>query len=264
MDLNNLYSFAFFSIICVNILSSQTQELSGRISADGNLEGIHIINKSSYKYATTNSYGEFLINAKATDTLYFSSIQHNRKIVVITSEIVKRGTIDVKLENYITQLDEITIGKILSGDLGWDINGSENKSSINFYDLGIPGFIGQRKTQIQYRYIEASEGRYISWGIPPKPNLWKILNKITGRTNELKGHVEIEREKNTIKHIKDIVGPKFFKNYNLDDHLKSEFYHFCSDDADFQSRCHEKSDIEIAEFLEEKLTEFKLNISSRN
>ena len=36
-----------------------------------------------------------------------------------------------------------------------------------------------------------------------------------------------------------------------------EFYYFCSDDPDFQARCINRSDVEVLEYLDEKLIEFK-------
>ncbi|MEC8830537.1 MAG: hypothetical protein VXY88_05665, partial [Bacteroidota bacterium] len=106
---------------------------------------------------------------------------------------------------------------------------------------------------------------YIFLGIPPRPNLWKILNKITGRTKRLKQNLKIERDKNVLKHIKQVIGPELFKYAELSEYLRPEFYYFCADDENFQRRCNEdKSDVEILQFLEEKLPEFKANIISEN
>ncbi len=62
-----IISFLFFSILNWG----QTHDLSGIVVADGNVEGIHVINKSAYRYATTNPKGEFVIEAKVSDSLYF-------------------------------------------------------------------------------------------------------------------------------------------------------------------------------------------------
>ena len=90
-----------------------------------------------------------------------------------------------------------------------DINNSDAERSINFYDLGIPGYTGIRKTQIQNRLDEADTGKFIYWGIPtPQFNLWKILNRVSGRTKRLKNNVKVEKDKNILKHIKNTLKNK--------------------------------------------------------
>lgn len=254
-----------FFITWVSISFSQTREISGKINALGSVEGIHVINKTSYRYATSDQNGNFKIQAKLSDTLYFSSIQYSPISVIISPKIIDTKAIVVKLENYVTELDEVTIGNILTGDLNSDINNSDAERSINFYDLGIPGYTGIRKTQIQNRLDEADTGKFIYWGIPtPQFNLWKILNRVSGRTKRLKNNVKVEKDKNILKHIKNVVGPELFKNKELEQDLRAEFYFYCSDDPNFYNRCTNRSDVEIMQFLDEKLTEFKKIISSEN
>ena len=45
--------------------------------------------------------------------------------------------------------------------------------------------------------------------------------------------------------------------HELEEDLRIEFYYFCSDDPDFQDRCINRSDVEVLEYLNEKLIEFK-------
>ena len=126
-------SFKNFSSIVLlfffTLSQAQTREFSGIVKADGNVEGIHIINKTSYRYATTDKSGGFIIQAKLSDSLYFSSIQYTPKIVVITPNIVKDSFIEVRLEDSVTELDEVTVGKILTGDLNSDITNSDAERS---------------------------------------------------------------------------------------------------------------------------------------
>ena len=93
--------FKYFSSIVLlfffTLIQAQTREFSGIVKADGNVEGIHIINKTSYRYATTDKSGGFIIQAKLSDSLYFSSIQYTPKIVVITPNILKDSFIEVRL-----------------------------------------------------------------------------------------------------------------------------------------------------------------------
>ena len=177
-------SFKYFSSIvllfCFALSQAQTREFSGIVKADGNVEGIHVINKSSYRYATTDKNGGFIIQAKLSDSLYFSSIQYIPKIVIITPDIVKDSFIEVRLEDGVTELDEVTVGKILTGDLNSDISNSDAERPLDFYDVGIPGFTGPRKTQIESKLYEADAGKMVYIGFPyAMLNFNKFLNKIT-------------------------------------------------------------------------------------
>ena len=263
MRSSNCIFFNLFFALWVCTSFSQTREISGKINAEGSVEGIHVINRTSYRYATSDQNGNFKIQAKLSDTLYFSSIQYSPKSIIISIDIVSKGYVFIELENYITELDEVTIGNILTGDLYSDINNSNSKRAINFYDLGIPGYTGIRKTQIQYRLKEANEGKWIQLGIPPGFNFWKALNRLSGRTKRLKNNAKIEKDKNILNYIKNVVGPELFKNNNLDESLRAEFYYYCSDDPSFYNRCTNRSDVEIMQFLSEKLIEFKIRISSK-
>ncbi len=244
----------------LTISNAQTREISGLVRADGSVEGIHVINKTSYRYTTTNDQGEFTIEAKPSDSLYFSSIQYTPKFVVVTSTMIQQRYVNVILEDNITALDEVTIGQILTGDLNSDISNSEAERPMDFYDVGLPGYTGPRKTQNESRLYEADAGKMIYVGLPYAVlNLNKFLNTITGRTKRLKQTVKIEKDKSILTHIKEVVGPELFKHEDLNDDLKMPFYYFCADDPNFQLRCTNRSDIEILQFLEEKLVEFKAN-----
>ena len=257
----NIYVLLF---VFSTIIHAQTRELTGIVKANGNVEGIHVINKTAFRYATTNQKGEFTIKGKLSDSLYFSSIQYTPKFVVISAEMINQNFIEVYLSDAITQLDEVTVGKILTGDLGSDINNSDANRPLDFYDLGIPGYTGVRKTQSQRRVYEADNGKYVLLGIPPIINFNKILNKITGRTKKLKRIAKFEKDKDILTHIKEVVGPELFKQEDLNEELHPQFYFFCTDDENYQARCYNRSDVEILQYLQEKLIEFKANNLSKN
>ena len=174
--------------------------------------------------------------------------------------MIDQNFIKVYLDDSVTELDEVTIGKILTGDLNSDIGNSDAERPLDFYDLGIPGYTGVRKTQAESRVYEADNGEMVYLGFPfVIINFNKFLNKVTGRTKKLKRVAKFEKEKNILTYIKEVVGPKLFKQEELAEELHAEFYFFCSDDENFQLRCTNRSDVEILQYLQEKLIEFKAN-----
>jgi len=256
----------FFSLFLLNLitllnLQAQQIELSGQIIANGQVEGIHVINKTAYRYATTDQNGFFIIEAKPSDSLYFSSIQYIPKTIVLSAQNISTKSITVTLSESINALDEVLIGTVLTGDLNSDIGNSDAKRPIDFYDLGIPGYTGPRMNLTERRLYDADHGvLYTGLGL----NVNKLLNRITGRTKMLKEHVKLDKDKQTIRRIKEIIAPLFFINHELEKEKRMEFYFFCADAPDFQERCRGKSDVEILEFLDAQLEAFKTANLSEN
>ncbi len=249
------------SLMTLVTIQAQQIELSGQIIANGQVEGIHVINKTAYRYATTDQNGFFIIEGKLSDSLYFSSIQYIPKTIVLSVQNISTKSITVTLSESINALDEVLIGTLLTGDLNSDIGNSDAKRPIDFYDLGIPGYTGPRMNLTERRLYDADHSvLYTGLGL----NVNKLLNMITGRTKMLKKHVKLDRDQQTISRIKEVIAPLFFINHELEKEKRMEFYYFCADAPDFQERCRGKSDVEILEFLEVQLEAFNSANLSQN
>ena len=249
----------------VGIAHAQKVELSGKIITNGELEGIHVINKTSYRYTTTDQNGLFIVEGKLSDSLYFSSIQYLPKTIVLTAQHINSKSITVSLSESINALDEVMIGTVLTGDLNSDITNSEVERPMDFYDLGIPGYTGPRMNLAERRLFEADGGKLIPYaGTSTGINLSKLLNMMSGRTKMLKEQLKLDKDKKTIQYIKDVVGPLFFTTNELKKDKRVEFYYFCADAPDFLQRCRGRSELEILQFLEDKLKAFKIASLSKN
>ena len=256
--------FFLFFIFFGFHLWGQNTKISGTVSAEKSVEGIHVFNKTSFKFGTTNMHGEFVIEAKLSDTLIFSSIQYQKKEVIVSNLILQAKQMKVNLEILVNQLDEILIGKILTGDLGSDIVNSDAERDLNFYDLGIPGYTGPKMTLAQRRLFEADGGPLFPYaGLGFVLNFNKFLNMVTGRTKELKYNLKLEENTDIIRHIKDAILADFFEANVLDEKLHMEFLYYCLDDLNFNSRCKGKSDFELINFLKEKLVGFNQRMAVR-
>ena len=96
---------------------SQVALIQGQVFGSSDVEGIHVINKTSNKFSTTNTAGFFDVQAKINDTIVFSSVQYKLVSVIVTSKVFREQAMDIFLEEQVNNLPEITVGKILSGDL---------------------------------------------------------------------------------------------------------------------------------------------------
>ncbi|OBQ55835.1 hypothetical protein JJL45_06725 [Tamlana sp. s12] len=260
--------FAFLlTFFWVILAFSQSHDLSGTVLSAVNVENIHVINKTQQLFTTTNARGEFTISVKVHDTLVFSSIQHKPQNVVVSESVFKNKTLVVTLEEQINVLDEVTVGKTLTGDLLADIKNTTGEAPINFYDVGIPGYTGKVATQSERRLSQANgEGvafktimlQVLSLNVPVEP----ILNAISGRTKVLKQHVALEQKSELLHDIKVKFSTMFFELHPLDEDKQNEFFHFCEEDDRFVAICTSNNDLEILQFLEKKYEKYLENLNN--
>ncbi|MDO6760314.1 hypothetical protein Q4566_08905 [Tamlana sp. 2_MG-2023] len=239
--------FLFFLIFSWALLAtSQSIDLFGKIKSDGNIENIHVINKTQQLFTTTNVRGEFTMTVKLNDTLMFSSIQHKPQEQVVSEVIFKNKIIVIHLESEINELEEVVLGKVLTGNLMSDISNTTGEVPINFYDVGIPGYTGKPATKSE-RLLDASRG-----GLKPVT----LINAISGHTRELKAHVEMERKSELLRKVKLRFSETFFELYNLPEDKRNDFFYFCEEDDNFEEACQDKTDFEIFQFLEKKYNQY--------
>ncbi len=257
------YSLILFFLAYNQYMVSQTVEIQGKIKSNVDLENIHVINKTAKIYTITNQLGAFKIQAKLNDTIVFSSIQTQIKAIVVDEEIFNKKTIEVNLEERINQLDEVTVGKILTGDLLSDINNTEGEPPVNFFDVGIPGYKGKPATQSERRLSEAGEFKpkmllgLLGGGLPLNP----ILNGISGRTKMLKQRVEIEAKEELMYSIKSRLSKDFLISNPLEEDLIMDFFYFCADDENFVKYCKNQTDFKILIFLRMKYRQYIENLN---
>lgn len=243
------------TLFCIQFVSGQTLEVIGQIIAPSEVDGIHVINKTASRFTISNSNGEFTIPAKLNDTILFSGISYQPKEVIITKLILATKRVTVYLEELVNALDEVVVGKVLTGDLMSDINNADLTPELNFYNLGIPGYIGKPKTQSERRLYEATSGGGF---IPLNP----ILNGISGRTKQLKHHIKLEKLDHCLDYIKSNLAKDLFSKSYMEEALRTEFFYYCQDDAEFEHLCKLKNDMATIDFLMAKLEAFKSILQS--
>lgn len=231
----------------------QTHEISGKVLASANLYGIHIINKTAQKFTITNDDGEFQIPARLYDTIMVSGVQYKLHEFVVTDIIIQTKRVMVNLDDKVNELDQVVVGKILTGDLMSDIENSDVKRDINFYDVGIPGYTGRRMTITEQRIFEAKSGGGF---IPLNP----IINWVSGRTKRLKNQLEREKLERAVQAVKSKYTNSLFESDSLEDTQHREFFYFSADDPKFMELYRLGNELKMLRFLQIKLEAFRLQI----
>lgn len=249
------------------MLRAQTIVLSGNVIAEDDVEGIHILNISNGENTVTNQRGAFEILAKENDTLEVSGIMYNPFKIKIAPNHINQKYIAIRLDKKINLLDEVLVGKILTGSLDSDISNSETQT-LDLQKLGVPGYYGKQLTQAERRLADATGGKNFSigggiGGVGAGFNLNPLLNKISGRTKKLKHHVVLDNQRTYIEKIKSQYGEQLFENQNLTEGQKNEFFYYCSDDEEFNSLIKQQNDALVLNFLLNKLEAYNKIISNK-
>jgi len=232
----------------------------GKVTSKSDVENIHVINSTAQEFSVTDKNGEFKIPVKLRDTIVFSSIQYKLKEVIVTRQMIENKAVLVKLDEQINVLDEVVVGKILTGNLLNDINNMDGDGPINFYDVGIPGYTGKIATQTERRLSEASGFKpnlgSSGFGLGGSVGFTPIINAITGRTKKLKNRVKLEEKTVLMERIKRKLSKDFFASNPLEEDLRMDFFYFCSDDVNFLKSCKNASDFKVLLFLRMKYKQY--------
>ena len=104
--------FITLTISTLTFSQEQTETVKGNVQSETSksiLQNVHVLNLTKVKGTITNSNGEFEIQAKANDTLYFSYIGYKSLKVVVTNDLIKFDDNTIELTELAFALEEIII-----------------------------------------------------------------------------------------------------------------------------------------------------------
>lgn len=116
-----------FLICSVPVLSQNQVTIRGNIIADS-LQGssVHIINLTQKTGTVNDRTGNFQILVRENDILLFSSIEFEKKEIVITEAILKKQFLEVELFPALNILEDINLSNItLTGNINTDLENIE-------------------------------------------------------------------------------------------------------------------------------------------
>ncbi len=221
------YLLLAICLLTINLVRSQQINLLGKITNDFDVEGIHILNKTSKFNTVTNENGEFSIRVQLLDTILFSSVKYELQELIITDEIYNQESIQIELSELVNELDEVLIGNTLTGNLATDLKNIKVDETFNFDDVGIPGFKGKPQEKIVPLAAAA---------FPLSVNIEALYKHIGGYYKKLRIKRKWTHENVTVAMIIDFYGLPFFKDaYNVPNNRVYDFLLFCIETTTLQS-----------------------------
>ncbi len=194
--------------------------ISGVITQQDTLMyNVHIINKNSNQGSTTNDFGIFEIAVKINDTLEFTHVSSNKKMVIITSEIIEKNKIFIKLNSKTYQLEGFTLERPTG--IFYVDKKKIPPPTVNAITLGLP----YAKTKANKNDATFS---FRSGGILSLDNL---INTINGNNRRKKALQKLTYEDRMLKKIRTHYTDDFFiRDLSIEKKEINNFLNYCIKD----------------------------------
>ena len=216
LQIRNRFFFLLLLFVGFSAYTQNIQDFSGKVVSDSlDISGIHVVNKNSGATTITNQKGKFSIGAKPTDTLLFSAVHIKLQALVLDSLVMVQPEINVYIEHAVNELEEVVVKPHnLTGNLADDVSAAP-PPPINFKDVGIPGFEGERREKIRYN----STGSLIlsTLLLPVMPlDIEGMYKQISGYNRRLKESRKLSKQLQTVNSMIDFYGTQFLHDqYSL-------------------------------------------------
>ena len=235
--------YTFYILLIFPFVIFGQKLISGKVMNSGEIESIHVFNKTYNKYTITDQQGMFKIPIRINDTLVFSAIQFKLKEVVISKVIINSMQLSVLLKEQVSELDAVYIKPNLSGDLLADSRNIKTKDVLTAKTLNLPNAHVIPPTQAERKLYTATHS---DGGIDA------IINAISGRTKRLKKIIRLENKTNkenlVYANFKEIMRDDF----NIPEDKLYHFIYYVSDDKLFNQIVKSNSNIIIYDFIKAK------------
>lgn len=200
LKIKNILFFSVFILVLQVSAQEKPVLLNGTIKYNKKyIPDINVINKTSKIGTSSNANGEFTISAIKGDSIMFSSLEYQNRVIEITASHITNKEITVYLEPGFNELDEVEILQKIK--LDWSKAPVEQRAVLDNDE------ISEFKAPDTDQYLNQG---YMTNGM----SLVGIYNLIT-KKSRAKKRTEND-EKNQIEHFKNEL-PNTLKNlYGID------------------------------------------------
>ncbi|PRX45828.1 hypothetical protein [Salegentibacter salegens] len=238
------FFLVFLLIFSAHLFSQESIILKGKILADSIEAPIHIINITAEKGTVTEAGAEFSVEVRENDLLLFSSVQFQKKEILITSEILSSGFLEIELQKDLTELDEVRLHQ-LSGNLASDIK------EIKTFDPRIIGFALSDKEP-----LSIEERKLVAMSSPMDP-VGLIYGAISGESEKLKKAIENNKLSALVYKARELVPDAYFtETLLLPENKIMDFLYYCSLKPNFEELVKKNDPLVLIEFLKGMVPEY--------
>ena len=234
----------------------QQKEIQGQLTNQADIEGIHVLNRSSRKNTVTNTQGQFTIQAQPRDTLLISSINYMPEMVIVSDSIHASGRMEITLRDLVNELAEVFVGRKLSGHLINDAKNIKVEDTINFHDVGIPGFRGKPEEKIPKLL-----GQVIT---PLSIDVEGLYKYISGYYKVLKTQRQWEAENNMVAHLIHYYTPGFYQEaYGIPEDRLYDFLLFTIETTNIQHDFRHENFVGVLQALDRCGSEYASRLTKK-
>ena len=244
--------FITLSISTLTFSQQQIEIVKGNVQSETSksvLQNVHVLNLTKVKGTITSSEGEFEIQAKVNDTLYFSYIGYKPLKVVVTNDLIRFDNNTIELTELAFALEEIIIKPYqLTGYLEIDVKNAPVNTSTRYRIIGLPnlGYEAGRRSR-------SGISKVIGSIFNPADFLNNLFKKKTAKMDKLR----LMRED---REIKNLLSTKFDREVlvqllGVDKIDIDEILRNCNFSDTFIKQA---NDLQIMEAINECYDEYKL------
>lgn len=247
---NKKISIKYFAIALFIFTHANSQEniikINGVVKSDSTfLRDINIINKTKNFGASSNQKGAYELYAALGDTILFSSVSYNERIIVISKNHLLKKSITVYLEPKVNELEEVLIEKRINEN--WTKYAVQN---------------GRVLEKDAMEYNKAPNALNLTDPTSPAgSNTGNVLGVLSLLSEKIfASSIKNRKERNIIKQqtqlLKESFSEKLYTSYgksyfidqlNIDDYKVYLFLDYCIDNG--LNSYYDKHEIEIKNFL---------------
>lgn len=240
--------YLFILLLPALLLAQNRQLLHGRLVADSLLvDNVSVNNITARTVAVTNNKGSFTIQARAKDTLLFSSITFHSVYRVLKDEDLLQNPLVIKVDLNVTVLDEVVVSNLSN-----ILKPSKEKNIVSEKSLKYD------TPQLNKQVIEnqvAKNGQGID--IIGVVKLFSRKRKGIKRDTE-----EYRAQKVFAVKVRNLYSDTFFtKTLKIPESDVDSFLHFCDTGANVQHLLIPQNELDLITYLTNKSTEYLKNKS---
>ena len=251
---SDILLFVLCSTTSIVAQTGVSKNLDGRVySTDGDVAATHVLNLTTQRATITDENGFFTITVHLNDTLEFSAVQYQKKIIVVNTSILESKFISIGLDDAVNELDEVTVTPYnLSGDIQKDLKTLDLDPVVTASTLGLPNAYIRIPTKAERELLVATASPVMSFD--------PLINAITGRTKMLKDRVARNKLYDRTERVREFFADSIYQQeLGIPYEKIDDFMYFCEVDNTFQQIVDTRDQIQLWEYLRQKSIRYREN-----